>query len=146
MKILLTSFIFLIIMILGAVYSQPVAALDCTTPLTGGEASAGPPTLAQVLCPIIRVVNIAILGAGAIFVLMLLYGGVKLTLALGDPKGFEGAKNTITWAVIGFLIIIGVISILFIASRLFGIQFDFTNPFGLIANEIQILVNKISYP
>lgn len=38
---------------------------------------------------------------------MLLYGGFKYLTAGGDPKGNEAAKATITYAVIGLLLMIG---------------------------------------
>lgn len=146
MRALTTIIIFIGLLFTLSVYSQPVMAIDCSDIITGTSEGADPPTLAQIVCPFARVLNIAILAAGAVFVLMLLYGGIKLTLALGDPKGYEGAKNTMTWALLGFLVIIGAVAILFIATRLFGIQFDITNPFALIAEEIQTLVGKLTRP
>ncbi len=42
----------------------------------------------------------------AVFI-MLLYGGFKYLTSMGDPKGSEAAKTTITQAIIGLALMIG---------------------------------------
>lgn len=43
--------------------------------------------------------------AGLLMLVYLLYGGYKYMLSQGDPKALQGAKGTITTALIGFVIV-----------------------------------------
>jgi uncharacterized protein YhhL (DUF1145 family) len=90
----------------------------------------------KVVCPFARLLNVALYSAGIVFVIMLVYGGIKLSMAQGDPKAMQAVKGTWTWAVIGFGVVIGFIALLSIATGLFGISFDILNPFGYVADGI----------
>ncbi len=52
------------------------------------------------------IVDWLIIIAGPIAVGMIIWGGVKMVIAAGDPKGFEEGKNIILYAVIGYAIIL----------------------------------------
>jgi len=71
--------------------------------------------------PVSRVLNIAIASSSVVFALYVIYSGVKLSLAYGDAKGFEAAKWSLTYAVIGFGIIMAFFVILRIVLNLFGV-------------------------
>jgi hypothetical protein len=81
------------------------------------------PSIAVIACVLGRIISLMMVVAGAIFVAMLAYGTIKMGMANGDPKGYEGAKQTWTYAVIGAGIILGVAGIFSIIGKLFGIPF-----------------------
>ncbi|HJX59327.1 hypothetical protein A2V61_01770 [Candidatus Woesebacteria bacterium RBG_19FT_COMBO_47_8] len=56
-------------------------------------------------CVFGNVVNIALAFAGIILFIMLISGGFKYITAGGDPKGIEGAKKTLTYAIGGIVLI-----------------------------------------
>jgi len=57
-------------------------------------------------CVFGNVVNIALAFAGIILFIMLISGGFKYITAGGDPKGIEGAKKTLTYAIGGIVLIV----------------------------------------
>jgi hypothetical protein len=50
------------------------------------------------------IINTALFVIGALSVLMLIYGGIRYTISMGDAKNVEAAKNTIMYAIIGIVI------------------------------------------
>lgn len=50
------------------------------------------------------ITNTALFLIGAISVIMLIYGGIRYTISMGDAKNVEAAKNTIMYAVIGIVV------------------------------------------
>ncbi|HLC93489.1 MAG TPA: hypothetical protein VJG85_00565 [Patescibacteria group bacterium] len=109
-----------------------------------GEASVGPTIThlspVQILCPLVRIGNVALLAAGVIFIIMVIYGGIKLSLSFGEPKAFAAAKATWTWAFVGFGLIIGVFALMFITTNLFSLdytgKFDIVRPFDGVATAL----------
>lgn len=92
--------------------------------------------LKSIICPVYQVFNIAVFSSGAIFVGLILLGSLKFSLSQGDQKAIEGAKATITWGVIGFLIVLGATLILNLILGTFGIS----NPLNALESSIdQIL-------
>jgi hypothetical protein len=60
-------------------------------------------------------------GAGIALLIYLVFGGIQLMLSQGEPKAMEGAKNKITGAVIGFVIIFVAYWLVLLIGRLLGI-------------------------
>lgn len=58
--------------------------------------------------------------AGIVLFIMLITGGVKYITSGGDPKAAEGAKNTITYAIGGLLLILLSYVILVILGTITG--------------------------
>ena len=52
-----------------------------------------------------NVVGVALAFAGIVLFIMLIVGGFKFITAGGDPKGIEGAKKTLTYAIAGIVLI-----------------------------------------
>jgi len=50
------------------------------------------------------ITNTALFIIGAVSVLMLIYGGIRYTVSMGDSKNVETAKNTIMYAIIGIVV------------------------------------------
>lgn len=110
-----TCFIILLI-ILGS----RVSFADGCTPISD------PPTLDEIACPIDKGLEVLVYSSGAGFIGMILYGSIKYSLSQGDSKGVEGAKLTLTWGVVGFLIVIGVVAISNIALSVFNASISTT--------------------
>jgi hypothetical protein len=55
--------------------------------------------------------NALIFLVGAISVIMMVIGGLRYVTSNGDSKSVEGAKNTITYAVIGIIVAIAAYAI-----------------------------------
>lgn len=53
-----------------------------------------------------NVVNVALGFAGIALFVMLIIGGFKYITAGGDPKGIEGAKKTLTYAIGGMVLVV----------------------------------------
>lgn len=99
-------------------------ALDCNLDPNNNN-SGSVPTTEQILCPILKGINVAIILAGVTFIVMLGYAVVKLALSLGDPKGFQLSQRAAAFAVIGFIIVLGAFTIISIISNTFGLGLTF---------------------
>ena len=52
-----------------------------------------------------NVVGIALAFAGIVLFIMLIVGGFRYITAGGDPKGIEGARKTLTYAIAGMVLV-----------------------------------------
>lgn len=57
-------------------------------------------------CIVQGILNIAIRLAGVAVFIMLVIGGFKYLTAGGDPKAAQQARNTLTWAIAGLVILL----------------------------------------
>lgn len=71
---------------------------------------------------IVSLLDIILAFAGMAFLLMMLSAGFTFLTSTGDPKKVEMAKQRLTNAVIGFILIIAAFWIVQIAGRIFGID------------------------
>jgi len=53
-----------------------------------------------------NIVSAALMFAGIVAVFMIVYAGIRYITSRGDPKAVEGARNTLTWAIIGLVVVI----------------------------------------
>jgi len=60
-------------------------------------------------------------GAGILLLLYLLYGGISLMLSGGDPKAIQSARDKITGALVGFIIVFASYWIVQIVGKILGI-------------------------
>jgi len=87
-------------------FPSPVCAdcwTDCRQDIGGGEFAASVQCLE---CILMSFLNIATALAGLAVFIMLLAGGFQYLTSGGDPKATESAKNTLTYAVLGLVLII----------------------------------------
>jgi hypothetical protein len=63
--------------------------------------------------------------AAMLALLLLIWGGFKYMLAQGDPKQLDSARNSISGAVIGLLIIVFIVAIIQIIGAVFKIKIIF---------------------
>lgn len=64
------------------------------------------PTLGCLGAVILRVLNAVFFFLGAIVVIYLIFGALKFVVSGGDPKAVTSAKNTMTYAIFGLVIIL----------------------------------------
>ena len=89
---------------------------------TSGDTPAQLSDLEVVFANIVR----AVLGlAGIVLFLMLLVGGFKYMTAGGDPKALDAAKKTLTYAIMGIVLVASAFLILRFIQEFTGI--DVTN-------------------
>ncbi|OGC45206.1 hypothetical protein A2V49_01170 [candidate division WWE3 bacterium RBG_19FT_COMBO_34_6] len=114
---------FNIFVLLSALFSKIVYGIDCS--ITTGDYGVANPS--SMICPLYRIINFLIIAGGIVLAIMLGYGLIKFSIALGDPKGLEGGKKTITFAIIGFLVVIFAMALLGMIYRLLAGQGILTN-------------------
>jgi hypothetical protein len=69
-----------------------------------------------------RVVSYALGFAGIVLFILLITGGFKYITSGGDPKAVEGARNTITYAIIGLIVIVASFLILVLIYNITGVD------------------------
>ncbi len=93
-----------------------------------------------------RALNVLVLSAGAVFVGFAIMAAYKFATAEGDPKGIQGAKQSLTYAVIGLCVVVGVFAINAIVVGILaptgGASGNLTNPGGLF-NMIKTSIDEI---
>ncbi len=68
--------------------------------------------------------------AGAIAVLFIVIGGVKLVTSAGNPKRLEDAKKTLTYAIIGLIaVLLSTVILNIIAGDFVGAVFSGSMPY-----------------
>lgn len=128
-QIIKTIFIFaLIANLFGYVhntYAFTINASFCDITPTG---VASAPDLVQIVCPILRVYNFLILASGVVLIGMIAIGGIRLSMSLGDPKGFQSASRTWTFTLWGVGLVLGSFLILRILNATLGLGLNFASP------------------
>ncbi|MCF7845900.1 MAG: heparan-alpha-glucosaminide N-acetyltransferase domain-containing protein [Candidatus Peribacteraceae bacterium] len=84
---------------------------------------------------------LAILGAGALSIVFIFFGGFSFILSGGDEAKVKQAIHTIRYAIIG--LIISLLSLVFVPliGKLFGVNFNFLD-FETLSNRINILFEQ----
>ena len=101
------------------------------------------PSPLAILCPLVRFLNVLLLASAAVFVMYVFLSAIKFAMSQGDPKALQGAKGSLTWAVIGFIVIIGVFAMLVIIKNVLGLKDNpILDPIGALNdNLIKLLDN-----
>lgn len=101
------------------------------------------PSPMAILCPLVRYLNLILYASAAVFVIMVFLSAIKYALSQGDPKALQGAKGSLTWAIIGFLVIIGVFTMLVILKNVLGLEDNVVlNPVGVLKKNLMDLFDK----
>ena len=79
-----------------------------------------------------NLLNIAYIVAGAFFLIQVVLGGIQWINAGGDPKAMESARNRITNAVIGLVIVVAAFAITLIFTTLLGVNIFTGNVIDII--------------
>ena len=108
----------------------PTPAVEWTDIIKNCVTTDGVATLDCIPAIIQNVIAAAFLFGGIITFMLIMYSGVKRILSGGDPKQVEGARKTMTYAIIGFLIILLSFTILNLISSLTGVKCILNFGFG----------------
>jgi hypothetical protein len=119
--------------------AQRAYALSCSTYVTDDD-----PHILGLVCIAARIVNVLLLSSGAVLIIMIIYSSYKFAMSQGDPKGLQGAKETLYLALYGFFAIVFLLAGLNIMGGLFGFpggvfgQGLFTNLYNAIERLIDV--------
>lgn len=80
--------------------------------------------LAQIVA---NLVSLAFTFLGAVTLLLLLWGAVRFILSRGDPKAIQEAQKTMTYAIIGAVIVVLAFVLITIITSTFGLDNILTN-------------------
>ncbi len=99
-----------------------------------------------ILDPIIRLLNLISGLAAFVFLAMIFYTAYKYAIAQGDPKMLQGAKDTLTHAIFGFIIAAGSWSVISWFANALGINAGgvLGDPSGASQGALQELIDFIS--
>ena len=95
------------------------------------EISGEVPDPAQIVCPFVRLYNGFILAAGVVLTIMIAIGGIKLSMSLGDPKGYQAASRTWTYTLWGVGIVFGAFFLVRTLNYTLGLGLPFSSPTGM---------------
>jgi hypothetical protein len=68
------------------------------------------------------IVTILFFFAGVAMLLYVVYGGIEMMLARGEPKAIQAAKEKITNAIIGMIIVFTAYWVVQIVGQIFGLK------------------------
>ena len=112
------------------IYVKAAFAQEAFDPGTG-EISKGAATIKGFEKIFSNLITVALEFAGIILFIMFLVAGFKYTTSQGDPKALEGAKGTLTHAIIGLIILILAtvfLSIIGVVTGVNTLNFKVTQP------------------
>ncbi len=109
-------------MLFSPVFAQAPGAWNGNCVTTDPKSGAEVATIQGFECVFRNVVSVAVTLAGLAIFVMLIIGGFKYLTSGGDPKAQEQAKNTMTYAVLGLVLIIAAYLILNFISVFTGID------------------------
>lgn len=127
--------------IVSVMFPTVALASSCGFSYTGD----GPTGLSDMLCPVLNAANILLLASGAVLVVLVLMGGLKYIMAQGDPKGIQGAHVTLTYAVYGFVVVVGLFVITSILSSLTGTDVDINSQIENFNQGAENFFGEIGY-
>lgn len=106
---------------LSTVFANPPDP-GSTVPCDPGSAAADCAHTIEGLGPIfVNIISILIPVGGIILFIMLVVGGFSMMTSSGDPRKAEGAKNTITYAIMGAVVLALAFLILQIIAAFTGV-------------------------
>lgn len=76
------------------------------------------PSIADILCVLGNTISVLVGIAGGVALLFLLYGGIQYMISGGDEKALGTAKSTITYSLLGLVIVILAV---FVINQVLGL-------------------------
>ncbi len=106
---------------LSLLYSAAVLGVDETIKLmpSGEFANLGKLTVGGIVAALIRLVLVI---AALVFFFILVIGGIRWTASGGDKAQTEGARNQITAALVGLVIVFAAWAIIQLINTFFGVN------------------------
>ncbi len=121
-KLISSLLILLVLMFVPRVASAQVNCdFQSVNITTTGTQGIEVPLPSQIICPFLRLINLALMLSGVVLAVFIGYGAIKLAVSLGDPKGYEGSMRTFLFAIIGFFVVVGAFSLLFVLNNTLGL-------------------------
>lgn len=68
-----------------------------------------------------RIISIALIFSGVVILVYFMYGAILFILSRGDAKALQKAKNTIVYALLGGIVVVGAFVIVNIVIGLLGL-------------------------
>ena len=100
-------------------YAVEPVDIGCEVKLANGECvSSAFPNVGAFFT---RIVRIALAAGAALFLALVVFGGFRYLNSGGDPKAVDSARQTITGAIVGLLIIVGSFIIIELLIKAIGI-------------------------
>jgi len=78
------------------------------------------PELRALVCIFNRVYNALILSVGAVFIIWMIISGIRYMSAGGDEKAVAAARRSLTFAVLGFILVLFAYTIIALLDKLLG--------------------------
>lgn len=88
----------------GKTYTDQIATISCIPEMFVG------------------IITLLLMFSGAVAVILIIFGGFKFMTSQGDEKAVDSGKKTITWAVIGLILILMSFTILRFVSQITGVS------------------------
>jgi len=79
-------------------------------------------TLACIPIVINNVITAALVFSGMVALVLIIYSGTRYITSRGDPTKVEGAKKTLTYAILGLIVIFLSFFIVTLISKLTGVE------------------------
>ena len=119
----ITTFLIVLIFVFvpRAAFAQINCDLNAVNFAVTGSDDIVVPMPSQIICPFLRLINLALMLSGVVLAVFIGFGAIKLSVSLGDPKGYEGSMRTFLFAIIGFFVVVGSFSLLFMLNRTLGL-------------------------
>ncbi len=80
------------------------------------------PSLACLIQIVVNIINFALMFLGVVTLLMLLFGAIKFITSSGDPKAIQGAQKTMTYAIIGAIVVMMAFVLINIVTNALGLS------------------------
>jgi len=109
-----------IFVLFSTLITSPVFASESDPFDEADMPSAEPPRLSELFAkygPIERVLAIIFPLAGLICVIFIIIGGYMWMSAAGDPSRVKTAQNTLTWAIIGLVVVLLAVAVIEVITK-----------------------------
>jgi len=88
----------------------------------GGNGAIDGRDIHQLPTLIIRIITFLIAISGVVTIILIIVGGIRMILSLGDPKALQSARSSVTFAIIGLVVILLSVAIITIIGNLLGVS------------------------
>jgi hypothetical protein len=109
-------------------YIVSLTLLNVPSYAIGWQGTLDEPHPTDFLVPLQRIFNLFLMLAGIVLAGVIVYGAIKLSMSFGDPRKLQGARQTLTYAVFGFGIILMFFAGVFFLLTALGVDVSFANP------------------
>jgi hypothetical protein len=114
--------IFLLMLLSFFLLAGPALAAETEGGGGGGLFVTGTANLRELGVIIARIINFLLGIVGAIAIIMIVVGGFRYIVAGGDMKATQSAKGTITFAVVGLVIVLLSVAVVNFIGSLLGVN------------------------